>query len=281
MSSSSIIRGDVTEFLEKMRAANTVGEEEFYHRMKTGECGFTGCQVKEHLFICSKCKIRQYCSRDHQKADWRQHKKFCRAPFIDSPGLETYPLTCDDTIPYSVRAQKALELAESLVKAFRQDYYPPKEDELVVGIKKQSLPDNTLYIGVDTPVGILMYSAWVYLFKGYVEFDPDSHADEGDEDYAQEIQKRINLFKKEIAQALLAGELPQWFKASSEKYRDLFLNRLGQRDVYTEELRLRDYKGIKWDTVKHAGLRILPRVSDPPLSEPLSTDPFYWLNQRK
>ncbi len=37
------------------------------------------CSSTERLLTCSRCKRVDYCSRDHQKADWKRHKHLCIA----------------------------------------------------------------------------------------------------------------------------------------------------------------------------------------------------------
>ncbi len=46
----------------------------FAHPCKA--CGGTG----EDLSICSGCRLAWYCNDECQKADWKNHKPFCRHP---------------------------------------------------------------------------------------------------------------------------------------------------------------------------------------------------------
>ncbi|KAK2707567.1 programmed cell death protein 2-like [Artemia franciscana] len=41
----------------------------------TKVCSYCGCGS---MSVCSKCKKRSYCGREHQIADWSKHKKFCQ-----------------------------------------------------------------------------------------------------------------------------------------------------------------------------------------------------------
>lgn len=53
-------------------------------------CASCGLDAK---LVCSKCKLVFYCSKDHQKQDWKSHKKVCYAK-----GDPNYPviLRCDN-----------------------------------------------------------------------------------------------------------------------------------------------------------------------------------------
>lgn len=35
------------------------------------------CNRFDRLLRCSRCKIAVYCSKEHQKLDWKHHKLFC------------------------------------------------------------------------------------------------------------------------------------------------------------------------------------------------------------
>lgn len=40
------------------------------------DCGYEGCNVTAH-YTCSRCKKVRYCSVEHQKLDFKQHKLKC------------------------------------------------------------------------------------------------------------------------------------------------------------------------------------------------------------
>ncbi|GMH64799.1 hypothetical protein TL16_g04046 [Triparma laevis f. inornata] len=42
-------------------------------------CGYLNCPERAPL-QCSRCKETHYCSKDHQTAHWKTHKKLCAAP---------------------------------------------------------------------------------------------------------------------------------------------------------------------------------------------------------
>ena len=45
---------------------------------KLRNCGYDQCELEAEKF-CSKCKLVRYCSREHQIADWKNHRKSCQA----------------------------------------------------------------------------------------------------------------------------------------------------------------------------------------------------------
>ncbi|KAJ5811949.1 hypothetical protein N7474_008250 [Penicillium riverlandense] len=59
------------------------------------KCKF--CGKKESLDVsltrCGRCVTQYYCSREHQKADWPNHKHFCREPaaYVYSPQVQAPP----------------------------------------------------------------------------------------------------------------------------------------------------------------------------------------------
>ncbi|KAL7411677.1 hypothetical protein BDY24DRAFT_395692 [Mrakia frigida] len=34
-------------------------------------------KVGEEMYACGGCKTIRYCSREHQRADWKRHKPLC------------------------------------------------------------------------------------------------------------------------------------------------------------------------------------------------------------
>lgn len=38
------------------------------------------CEKTDNLRYCSRCGNASYCSQEHQKIDWKQHRKVCRKP---------------------------------------------------------------------------------------------------------------------------------------------------------------------------------------------------------
>ncbi|KAJ8925863.1 hypothetical protein NQ315_009715 [Exocentrus adspersus] len=46
----------------------------------TVSTGCVVCGASENLLRCSRCKSTFYCSKDHQKQDWKKHKIICTKP---------------------------------------------------------------------------------------------------------------------------------------------------------------------------------------------------------
>ncbi len=45
--------------------------------MNVNKCGNIGCENKSN-FVCSNCHLVYYCSKEHQKLDWKRHKLNCK-----------------------------------------------------------------------------------------------------------------------------------------------------------------------------------------------------------
>jgi hypothetical protein len=41
------------------------------------------CFAKPMVKTCAKCKLRRYCSKECQRADWKVHKRYCTPPYTD------------------------------------------------------------------------------------------------------------------------------------------------------------------------------------------------------
>ena len=222
-------------------------QEEIDHRTRHNKCCLASCHVTHNLNYCSRCKIRKYCCRDHQQAEWDVHKQYCRIPVVDLPGPEVQqcPARYDHKWPHSARQKLATVSADRLIKCIHADMYPLKDEELIYGIEMGDSTDRWPYIGIDFPLGKLMYNAWKFLYGAYIDFESASH-------------DASVLFKQHFAKAILRGELPLWFQMSIKKYRELYLQKKLHVDAYVEELLRREMKGIKWDNKLLEMLKVWP-----------------------
>lgn len=170
-----------------------------------------------------------------------------------------------------------MKCADRLVLFFSEDMYPPLEEETIYGIEMGTGSDTHQYIGIDYPIGKLMYSAWKFLYFAFVEFECGSGNEEEEHEEEQErYKKAAKLFKYEFANAMLAGKLLSGLKEKIEKYHDRWERKFGN-DAYVEELRCRDYKGITWNYGVHQNVKIWPDL-DPTKPHPVM-DVTYWLGQ--
>ena len=60
----------------------SVAENNTY-RQKAKHCDYPDCvnegDDSKQLHACSSCRSVYYCSREHQEAHWKEHKKLCKA----------------------------------------------------------------------------------------------------------------------------------------------------------------------------------------------------------
>lgn len=47
-------------------------------------CFLRGCDSTTNLKSCGRCKVAHYCSREHQRSDWKSHKKWCEEAQSDT-----------------------------------------------------------------------------------------------------------------------------------------------------------------------------------------------------
>lgn len=48
------------------------------------EVGCAVCNRTDKLLRCSRCKTVFYCTKEHQKRDWKRHKEFCTTHPVQS-----------------------------------------------------------------------------------------------------------------------------------------------------------------------------------------------------
>ena len=49
----------------------------YIERPRCAYCQVPHCLDGSKLLTCSRCKSARYCCKEHQKAHWKQHKKYC------------------------------------------------------------------------------------------------------------------------------------------------------------------------------------------------------------
>ncbi|KAE9978313.1 hypothetical protein BLS_000734 [Venturia inaequalis] len=56
-------------------------------------CGVASCGISgpENLTTCSGCHIQRYCGRDHQRADWKYHKRICNKGLVEEETTTAEP----------------------------------------------------------------------------------------------------------------------------------------------------------------------------------------------
>ena len=47
-------------------------------------CGYSACGNRTSLTACSGCRVQRYCSREHQKGDWKYHKYICKKGLVEA-----------------------------------------------------------------------------------------------------------------------------------------------------------------------------------------------------
>lgn len=47
-------------------------------------CGNAACGKRTDLTACAGCRIQRYCSREHQKMDWKYHKHICNKGLVEA-----------------------------------------------------------------------------------------------------------------------------------------------------------------------------------------------------
>lgn len=66
-------------------------------------CGVCGTNAKQK---CSSCKLIYYCSREHQKLDWKRHSKICRG----------FEIAIDSTLGRHYVARRKIEIGSVVLR---------------------------------------------------------------------------------------------------------------------------------------------------------------------
>ena len=63
----------------QQKSACTVRCDERHSELRPdGACNAVNCKSDDAVYMCSKCGLARYCSRDCQRADWKKHKPNCK-----------------------------------------------------------------------------------------------------------------------------------------------------------------------------------------------------------
>jgi hypothetical protein len=85
------------------------------------------------LWICSRCKIRQYSCTDHWRADWKAQKQCCCAPVVDFLGPDANQ--CLNRYHHNMTHYSLWmcwsKFSEKIEEFVESDWYSPKEEELI------------------------------------------------------------------------------------------------------------------------------------------------------
>eukprot|EP00656_Telonema_subtile_P028951 TRINITY_DN3175_c0_g1_i3.p1 TRINITY_DN3175_c0_g1~~TRINITY_DN3175_c0_g1_i3.p1 ORF type:complete len:394 (+),score=94.95 TRINITY_DN3175_c0_g1_i3:148-1329(+) len=65
-----------------IHSANSIPQSLIFHQCSARHCCANSTADGGPLKVCSKCKNARYCSEEHQKAHWQQHKRECLDPDV-------------------------------------------------------------------------------------------------------------------------------------------------------------------------------------------------------
>ncbi|GJQ78350.1 Hph [Trypoxylus dichotomus] len=117
------------------------------------------CRSGENLLRCSRCKVTHYCSRDHQKQDWKKHKTVCQENTVQvESSLEhrenntgTIVLEQNNGLIYPIEGSSENEIlssrAESLSPNLQLDFISSQRSSNfmdTVPILSENVPHNNL-----------------------------------------------------------------------------------------------------------------------------------------
>ena len=99
-------------------ASNLLHGWEVPDQTKCGSCGTTSAQLQK----CGQCELARYCSRECQRADWRQHKRVC--PRLREHGVMLRP---NPSITFTTGQPPT---TEEEMNAFLQHYNLQNDDDV-------------------------------------------------------------------------------------------------------------------------------------------------------
>ena len=75
---NTMVRMNNQEQLQKLMQNMWIKKQFLYHEtnLHVSKCAVCSKKSKSQ---CGGCKMRRYCSRECQKADWKTHKKVCKS----------------------------------------------------------------------------------------------------------------------------------------------------------------------------------------------------------
>jgi len=71
--------------VDQIRGDSLMAQGVRMFQMQSLRCGYVHCGHRgaEGLTACSACRIQRYCSKEHQKKDWRHHKLICNKGLVE------------------------------------------------------------------------------------------------------------------------------------------------------------------------------------------------------
>lgn len=72
------------------------------------------CNRTDKLLRCSRCKAVSYCTKEHQRRDWKRHKEFCATHSVESIVSNTVSATSQNSTLKSAKKESSLRNCQNL-----------------------------------------------------------------------------------------------------------------------------------------------------------------------